>query len=43
MKQVYYESESGAEAIQKLEFESKNFTNYRSIEEDLNAQYKYAD
>jgi len=42
-KQVYYEQEAGADAIQKLEFESKNFTIYRSIENDLNAPYKYED
>lgn len=42
-KQVYYEQESGADVIQKLEFESKNFTIYRSIENDLNAPYKYED
>ncbi len=43
MSQVYYEQEAGPDAIGKLEFESKNFTTYRSIEEDLNGIYKYAD
>jgi len=33
MKQVYYESEATVDAVQKLEFDSKNFAQYRPIED----------
>lgn len=35
MKNVYYETDSDRTAVEKLIFESKNFTIYRSIEPSL--------